>query len=209
MLYFLCFPVFRAFMHLFTSEEAIAWCAERGIKLDPDLGLHYGSAPKRRLDVTLPNGVQGLLYAARSLARLETRGLYASEQYQQEFAGCLLWVTGHGHWSPATEQLGAHIFNRLGVHAGRAATLDQYPARYFASADLIAAEASILQPLLFQWDAYVIPETGNYIATISHDGSIRGIIARTPDILSAVKDVFAEFDVHDAFLPPDVIHARS
>jgi hypothetical protein len=193
-------------MQLFSSVDAAAWCADRGIRADLEAGFGYNTPPKRRLEVTLPNGVPGLLYAARSLVRLETRGLYASnEKYEREFAGCLLWVTKHNAWSSATAQVGTHIFNRLGVHAGGPPSLEDFPARHFGANDITAAEASILQPLLFQWDAYVIPESGHFIASISHDGSIRGIIAREPDFLNAVKGVFGQMDVREAILPPEVI----
>jgi hypothetical protein len=200
-------------MQNLTSADATAWCDQRGIRTDFDLGFSYGALPKRRLDVTPPNGVPGLLYAARSLARLETRGLYPSnEKYEREFAGCLLWVTKHDAWSHATEQVGMHVFSQLGARTipdakneATTASLDTYPARYFGPNDLVAAEASILQPLLFQWAAYVIPESGNFIASICHDGTIRGIIAREPDFLNSVKGVFSQMDIREAIPAADTI----
>jgi hypothetical protein len=164
-------------------------------------------APDRRLEGKLPATAAGLIYAARMLVRLETDGLSApSKNAADEFPGCLIWVTGHHEWSASTRNVGAYIFARLGVD-GDAIALDAMPARLFESGEAIAAEATLLQPLLFQWETYVVTASGNYIARIGYDGLIRGITARGPEMLGRIKGMFAELGLREGILPQS-LHQR-
>ena len=195
-------------MEALSAAAAAAWCGARGIRVEKDGELSYGQPATRQLEIVLPSTTHGLAYAARALVRIETRGLYASAgQYDKEFAGCLLWVIRHGVWSPVTEQVGRHVFECLGT-AGIVAPMATHSARRFDAHETIAAEAAILQPLLFQWDAYVIPSSGNYLARIAHDGMIRSITARHPDLLQSVRAVFGDLDVREAIPGPEVVRRR-
>jgi hypothetical protein len=138
------------------------------------------------------------------LVRLETDAFYASPKNDGDaFPGCLVWVTGHREWSVSTRDVGAYIFARLGVD-GDAVALDAMPARLFESGEAIAAESALLQPLLFQWETYVVTTTGNYIARIGYDGLIRGITARSSEMLDRIKGMFAELGLREGILPKSV-----
>jgi hypothetical protein len=197
------FPVFSGLsislensMRALTREEAARWCRERGIVFDSCGELGYGVEPSRRLEIKLPTTTAGLIYVARILVRMETSGFHASPRKSQDaFKGCLIWVVGHHTWSTISQEIGIHAFTRLGVSGAdqsEPADLQKMPARLFEAGEITAATTTLLQPLLFQWDTYVVSESGNYIAYVSNEGSVRSIITRTSELLDDIKPMFKD-----------------
>jgi hypothetical protein len=188
-------------MRALTREDAADWCRERGITFGVNAQLGYGTEPLRRLEIKLPTTTAGLIYVARLLVRLETRGFHASSQKSEdEFAGCLVWVVDHNTWSSVSREIGLHAFTRLGLHRmdpPESADIKRMPARLFGAGELVAATTTLLQPLLFQWDAYLVSASGNYIVYVSSEGSIPSLIARTSELLDDIKPIFADVGVRE------------
>lgn len=194
-------------MRALTREEAADWCRERGITFDVHGQLGYGSEAFRHLEVKLPATTAGLIYAARLLVRLEMHGFHASPQKsEEEFAGCLIWVMDYHTWSTVSSEIGLHAFTRLGLHGTEMtepADIQKMPARLFGPGEVVAATTTLLQPLLFQWDVYIVSASGNYIASVSNEGIVQSIIARTSELLGDIKPMFKDlgFREHNRWAP--------
>lgn len=190
-------------MRALTREEAVLWCRERGIVFSRKSELGYGSPNTRRLDARLPGTIAGLIYAARVLVRIDAYGSYSSSQStEHSFGGCLIWVAEHRRWSSFSQDVGTHVYSRLGTQSKSPVDIEAKPARLFDKDEILAATATLVQPLIFQWDAHVISHSGNFIATVTHEGMLQGIIAREPHMLSIIKPMLNEMGVREGILTP-------
>jgi hypothetical protein len=54
----------------------------------------------------------------------------------------------------------------------------------------VDAQATLSLCLLFEWDVYLAPNSGEVIASVSHDGPVN-VIARTP---ARFESLFRRFD---------------
>lgn len=56
---------------------------------------------------------------------------------------------------------------------GEARSVDEARAHLFDEHELVEAHALLLQPLFFEWDAFVVPSSGKYFAMADHDGVLK------------------------------------
>ncbi len=153
-------------MRVMDTSEARRWCENRGIivRMDGDVPTISHSAKSRRVSVDAPPAV------ARSAALLRALMLVgADNDVETSFEGGLLWFREWTIWSPALDRLGMYIVDALRGNRGQ---LDAYPAQEFGAGELLQAHAAVLQPVLFQWDAYFVPSSAAYVIFISHESAI-------------------------------------
>lgn len=107
------------------------------------------------------------------------------------FAGALVWIRSWGFWNEDSENLGEKLITSLrrdGVGPGVPSLADA-PIHLFAKDELVSAHAAVSIAMLFQWDALVVPESGDFIAHISHHLNCQ-IEARSNAIASEIEDRF-------------------
>ena len=100
---------------------------------------------------------------------------------EESFDGCLVRITELGIWSPTIERVG---YRWLEVLAPGDDALRGTPSVLFASGELVDAQALLALPMLFDWDAYLVPASGRLLLFISHDGLVE-IVAKTQAIFEA------------------------
>ncbi|MBK7785614.1 MAG: hypothetical protein IPJ57_14110 [Gemmatimonadetes bacterium] len=187
-------------MELLSDEQAIRWCAERGLQPVNELpstriGFPGGESYRLRLAVAgSATEVVGLGYA---LAMTAVPG-----DDETAFQGGLLWLQDWDIWSETTERVGHLLLNSLRQSAQGASPVRTSPAHVFHRSEFIEAHAALAVALLFQWDAFYVPVIGAFYAFLSHHGQIE-VVARDKVTYS---DLLARFE-RGGFSPAAVVHS--
>lgn len=89
-------------------------------------------------------------------------------------------------WSSDIEEIGRLYVEKLSVGFNIPFNINQKTALLFSEEELLAQRAFMFLPMLFQWDAYLIPDHARYIVFISHDGFVE-ITSRNADTAATLK----------------------
>jgi hypothetical protein len=156
-------------MQLLDSSEAARWCGDRGITFTHDwphrLAITGGHPLGIHVMVPEP-GLQAVFMAHR----LVTAG--ASETPEENFRGALLWLQDWGIWNESMDGTGEALLDGLRGNHPLAADWKAAPAQLYSQEELAGARAAAFVPLMFQWDAYLVPASGDIVYSISHHGLV-------------------------------------
>ena len=86
----------------------------------------------------------------------------------------MLFLVDWDIWNQSFEAIAARIVGGLRATAGSSATLIDAPAHVCNAAQLVDVQALLFTALAFGWDAYLVPDTGECLIEVSHDGWLRG-----------------------------------
>lgn len=140
---------------VWTEERELAVVGARGLRLAYEGGHPVG------VEIPAPNTTQRLLALGYVLLASAGGG-------EEDFLGGLLWLNEWDIWSESFERVGWRIAQRLkGVE--EAPSLGDAPAHLFTSHEFIDAQALLLLPMLFQWDAHFVPSSGEFFVYTSHE----------------------------------------
>jgi hypothetical protein len=64
---------------------------------------------------------------------------------------------------------------------GETRPMAEAPGLLFDTRELVDLQVCLIQPLLVGWDAFLVPESGDYIVATSHDETTC-VLGRTPQI---------------------------
>jgi len=180
--------IVRALRH----SEAAAWCQERGITLR-DAGDRL---TRLSYDGGHPVGIElAVLDKASRILPLGYVLLMTGVEDERAFPGGLLWLVGWDIWSESFERVGWRLIDRLrGVdEPQRSSSLSEAPAQLFGPQEIVDAQAFLLEPMLFQWDGYYVPNSGDFFVRLHHDEGIL-IVPRDRAIFD---QLFARFEEGD------------
>lgn len=94
-----------------------------------------------------------------------------------DFQGALLWITAYGVWNEREEGIGYRVMENLSRAAGQATSFEAAPAYQFRADELVEAIGMMMQPMIFGWDAYFVPQYSYGVEEcflkISHDSYVR------------------------------------
>ena len=158
-------------MKFFTREEAKSWCEARGLKVTVDRYLHYDPESSSCFTVGLEEKPSSLIGLADHLI---------PTWEDVPFEGALLWIRERGIWGDHSEKTGDVIIEQMRLAKGERAPLEERPGHLFGRDEVYETHAYFLIPVLFGWDAFLIPESGDYFAFISHDG-VAEVVGRTAE----------------------------
>jgi hypothetical protein len=166
----------------FTAEEAKSWCEARALKVTAHMYLHYEQESTHCFTI-------GLEYKPSSIIGLANRLVPTWEE--APFAGALLWIRERGIWGDHSERTGGTMIHQMRLAQGQRATLEVSPAHLFGPDEVYETHSYFLIPVLFGWDAFLIPESGDYFVFVSHDG-VAEVVGRTAkraaELQGQVKD---------------------
>jgi hypothetical protein len=145
----------------FTPEEAKTWCQARGLKVTADRYLYYEQENSHCFTVSLEDKPSRVIALAEYLV---------PAWVDVPFGGALLWVRERGIWSDYSEKTGAMIVQQMRLAKGENKSLETRPGHLFWPEEPIEMHSYFVIPMLFGWDAFVVPESGNYFIFVSHDG---------------------------------------
>ena len=139
----------------------------------------------------------GLAFFARHMATLGYEPWH--------FDGALLWVHQFGIWNLAVEGIGYRVVEQMNRAAGQPAAFETSQGHEFRADELTETVAALLQPMIFSWDTYYLPQwswgTGEFFIFISHDSYVV-VVTKT----KAFHDkVFAELEKmnYNPEVPPE------
>jgi len=160
-------------MELFDTATARQWCASQGIHEQRDWmsRLSFRGGYPVGLRVRVPTEDRGTVALASLLATFPAG--------QSPFGGALLWLQTWKIWSEEMDRTGQTMLSGLRREDALAENFDVAPAQLFSGDEFKHAVAEVTVPLLFQWDAHLVPAQSQEICSISHDGYV-DLRFRTP-----------------------------
>jgi hypothetical protein len=141
-------------------EEIRTWCQHRAVKITSDDFLYFDARERHCIAIELPEKPYQLVALANALL-----------PYTQSvpFQGALLWIRQWGVWNELVERAGFRVMEITRRVHGDTSTLEEAPGYLFDAEELIDLQVCCIQPLLIGWDAFLIPESGEYVVATSHD----------------------------------------
>ena len=155
-------------MKALTNERIKSWCKDRSVAVTSDNYLYFPES-RRCIAIELPQKPYELVALANAL-------LPYSES--SPFQGALLWMREWGVWSECVERAGLRVMEMLRRVNGDTTRPEEAPGYLFGSQELIDLQVALVQPLLVGWDAFMVPESGDYVVATSHDETT-SVLART------------------------------
>lgn len=137
------------------------------------------------INLQYPAKLEQLPFFARLLATLGYEEIH--------FEGALLWITESGVWQQREESIGYRLVENLSRAAGQGTSFEAASAYRFRGDELVEAIGMMMQPMIFSWDAYFVPQYSYGVEEcflkISHDSYIR-VETRTREFYDRVlKDL--------------------
>lgn len=158
-------------MKALTKEQVQSWCKARSVAVTSDDYLYFPES-RRCIAIELPEKPYKLVALANTL-------LPYSEA--APFRGALLWIRQWGVWNELVERAGFRVMEMMRRVNGDTKRPEEAPGYLFEAQELVDLEVGLIQPLLIGWDAFMVPESGDYIVATSHDETTC-VLARTPQV---------------------------
>jgi hypothetical protein len=158
-------------MKALTKEQVRSWCTARYVNVTNDNYLYF---PRNRhcIALELPDKPYELVALANAL-------LPYSES--APFQGALLWIREWGVWNGLVERVGFRVLEIMRRMHGDTRRPEEAPGYLFDAQELVDLQTCLVQPLLIGWDAFMVPESGDYIIATSHDETTC-VLARTQQV---------------------------
>jgi hypothetical protein len=135
-------------------------CIERGFFFSHPEASWFG--------LDYPEKLERLPWFARFVATLGYE--------ERDFNGALLWITESGVWQEREEAIGYRVVENLSRAAGQPRSFEATAAYQFRGDELLEAIGMMMQPMIFGWDAYFVPQYGYGVEEcflkISHDSYV-------------------------------------
>jgi len=173
-------------MKSLTTEQVRLWCKARSIAVSDDDHLYF-KENRRCLALDLPQKPYMLVALANELLPYTV---------DSPFQGALLWLREWGIWSDLVERAGFRVMEMLRGGSGDRSTPDENPGYLFEANELIDLEVGLLQPMLIGWDAFMVPETMDYIVATSHDETTV-VLTRTREMHENLLGALKEWGVRE------------
>jgi hypothetical protein len=161
----------EAQMKSLRQQQVLSWCQQRSVAVSEDNYLYF---PGSRLcaAIELPEKPFQLVAFANSL-------LPYSDALP--FQGALLWIRQWGVWNEQVERAGLRVMEVMRKIHDDSTSLDESPGYLFDRGELVDLQVCLIQPLLVGWDAFLIPESGEYVVATSHDETTC-VLSRSPGV---------------------------
>lgn len=163
-------------MTVLTEAKVAEWCRGPGwegperVSFDGK-GFFFTHPEAACLEVKYPANLDGIPHFVRAIAAIGHEA--------QEFQGALILFTEWGIWN--FEATGYRIIERMNAGAGQPASFEEAPGHHFRADEFTEALGTLLQPIIFGWDAFYVPswwDDDDYFLQVSHNGYII-VVTRT------------------------------
>jgi len=165
-------------VQLLTDAEATAWCSSLGLTVRSGVASERVQLPARVPLVRLDTKGSATALAGLAYTLLTTPSLPRDEAH---FDGALVWLQRWELWSESIDRIGYALLGSLRGERPEGPELGQHPAHQFAPGEFLLANACLLLPLIFQWDAYLVPSSGRMVVYMSHEEHLDIRCARDED----------------------------
>lgn len=153
--------------------------------------LFYTHSEADCIDLEYPPKLEQLPFFARLLATLG--------YVDADFAGASVWLTTWGVWNLQDEAVGYRIVEAFNRAAGQPQSFEVAPGHGFRADELADAVGLLMQPMVFGWDAYYLPQWSfgveEFFLHISHDGFVT-VVTRTTAFHEKVYRILEELQLN-------------
>jgi hypothetical protein len=164
-------------MKFLTLEEVRKCCESYGIKITSNRFLKYETENPTCLSIGLEEKPSRVIALADYLVPTWD---------EIPFRGALLWIRSWDVWGDFSEKTASMIIQQMRLARGGTEALADRPGHQFGFAELFEMHSFFVIPLLFGWDAFLIPDGGDYFLFVSHDGVVE-VVSRTPQMLDELR----------------------
>lgn len=167
-------------MNLLTVENGIEWCSSRSVacvQREPLVTLRLQQSFGEPTTISLP--VQALDLAGISYVLTQMEGFSTPKEF-------MLFLVDWNMWSEQIDAIGGSIFNNIRSNANNPGSWNEAPSHVCEISQLPDLQAMLFTVFAFGWDAYLIPDTGECLIEVNHDGWLRGW-ATSPTGFDALK----------------------
>ena len=171
-------------MQQLSDVEAEAWCASKGLTVAPGLASARIQLPIQTPRVRLVTRGNAVTLAGLAYSLLLSPSLPRDEAH---FEGALVWLQRWELWSESIDRMGYALIGGLRGERAESAGLDQRPAQLFGPEEFVQASACLLIPLIFQWDAFLIPSNGRMVVFMSHEERLEVMCVRDEERMELVE----------------------
>lgn len=157
-------------MNLVSDTSAVEWCLERRLAADgalPATRISFMDGSEHRMRIPVRGSPVEIVAMAYVLLMSGV-----PDDDERNFAGGLLWLQDWDIGSETTERVGLMWLRGSRCSAEPDCAIKDCPAELFEQTEFPAAQAALALPLMFQWDAYLIPVSGGYLVYCSHHGHV-------------------------------------
>lgn len=171
-------------MRALRPQEASAWCIERAVSVRSHSRpcLSFGRQEHYCAQMLLPHDAPRLVSLGQAM--LTT---FIGDDDRRKFDGSMLWITRWDIWSESIEQVGYSLVENTRRANLVTSALADAPATLFEPDEELAARVALVLPLVFQWDAYVIPSSGRHFFFSSHDGVLYAVVRNRLDLKQMIS----------------------
>jgi hypothetical protein len=171
-------------MELRTNDQVRVWCSARDLEINDSRFLRYRSGDLYCFSISLEEKPSRVIALADYLVPTWP---------DVTFAGALLWIRERGVWGDFSENAGAMMLQQMRMANGATEPLEEFPGQLFAADELVEFHSYFLLPLLFGWDAFVVPEGKDYFLFVSHDGIVE-VVSRRAEILEELRERVSDWN---------------
>lgn len=146
-----------------TSEDALKWCRQVGLRASKDRQLSCEGADQNRFFVQAPREFQKIVVFARQLITLGGEGA---------FNGGLILLQRWDIGSPQSVCVGWQIIEDVRRAHGDLRPLDLAPAQLFRNDEFTHLHSFLLQVMGFGWVADYVPSSGGFFVHFKDNGQM-------------------------------------
>ena len=145
-------------MQLMTDREVALWAAYHGIE-QQGRKLQFSEPYRFWVAFEIPESAKDRMGLCRDLLLLGTSAQPIAD---------LIWISTWGIWSTDHDDFGEFIVTRLRSQSGKIHPLDNKSGHLFEPEERLLSSAILWQTMNFNWDSYLVPDTGDHIVKIDH-----------------------------------------
>jgi hypothetical protein len=174
-------------MRFFEEQEVRDWCERRGLRVTAGRFLYYDADDLHCFSIGLEE----------SPSRIIALADYLVPTWQDvPFEGALLWIRERGIWGDFSETIGATIIKEMRLAKGEPEPIEKRPGQLFGHQELFEMHSYLVIPMLFGWDAFLVPEGKDYFLFVSHDGIV-GVVSRTQQTYNHLYQRVLDWNPHE------------
>jgi hypothetical protein len=167
-------------MRAMTHSEASEWSRPRGIYRSDKGLLYFADVPRQCVEIRLPEHFTRLAFLSYWLSTFQATK-------DNPYSGSLLWIRDWDTEGSPIYQIAGALDRNLRKALGSNLKLEETPAHLFGADELIDASGFVLLAFGFQWDAHIVPASGDYLAYKQRDEVVY-IVPRRPDVKEALVE---------------------
>ncbi len=171
-------------METLTDAQARECCRNERINVTMKRFLAYETAERLSFSVPLVEKPSRIIALANYLVPAWDAA---------SFKGALLWMREWEIGDDDSERTKLMIIDQMRRGAGVKTSLRETPAALFDSNELPRMYSHFVLPLLFGWDAFLVPAGQNYFVFVSHD-EVAYVVARDRETYNTVFQRVHDWD---------------